>query len=542
MSNIEDLIGELTIDEQAELDQLLAEDTPLWSPLPGPQSMAYNSEADIIGYGGAAGGGKTDLIAGLSCTKHKRVLVVRREKAQTEGFVQRMAEIMGDTGGLNSQKATWRLPKGTNALLEFGGLDNPGDERRWQGRPHDLKAFDEATEQRESQVRFIMGWTRTSDESIKTKVLMTFNPPTTAEGRWVIKFFAPWLDRKHPKPAAPGELRWFTTKGDDQDFEVPDGRSFVFGEKGELVYDFNPDEHKPEDIITPKSRTFIPARVTDNLYYMKSGYMSQLQALPEPLRSQMLYGDFSAGVKDDPWQVCPTAWVEAAMARWVKPAKRTEMHSLGIDVARGGADNTIIARRHEDMWFDEALVYPGTETPNGPATAGLCLAAMRDAAPMHIDVIGVGASPYDFLVQAKQQILGVNVSEKATGTDKSGRLKFKNLRSQLWWMMREALDPSNDTGIALPPDRQLLADLCAPKWELQGSIIYVEGREDILKRIGRSPDWASAYILALIDTPKMHLITKNQQRNHAMHYSPLEVMSSFHNGAARDYDPLSLGR
>jgi len=68
--------------------------------------------------------------------------------------------------------------------------------------------------------------------------------------------------------------------------------------------------------------------------------------------------------------------------------------------------------------------------------------------------------------------------------------------------MREALDPANNTGIALPPDNRLRADLCAPTWEVQGAIIKVEGREEILKRIGRSPDSGSAYILALIDSPK----------------------------------------
>ena len=30
----------------------------MWSPLPGPQSDALQSEADITGFGGAAGGGK----------------------------------------------------------------------------------------------------------------------------------------------------------------------------------------------------------------------------------------------------------------------------------------------------------------------------------------------------------------------------------------------------------------------------------------------------------------------------------------------------
>jgi hypothetical protein len=485
-----------------------------WKPLPGPQTLAYESKADIIGYGGSAGGGKTDLACGKAITKHKRVLIVRREKAQTEGVVQRLTEIAGSSNGYNSQKGVWRLPVGTEPLIEFGGLDNPGDENRWQGRAHDLKLLEEVAEMRESQARFVMGWTRSADPTVKPQVLMTFNPPTKAEGRWVIAFFAPWLDSKHPNPAKPGELRWFTTIG-GKDVEVPDSRSFVLGDDGEYLYDFNPDEHKQENILTPKSRTFIPARVTDNPYLIGTGYMSTLQSLPEPLRSQMLYGDFNAGIEDDPWQVIPTAWVEAAQTRWVKPAQLAPMDSLGVDVARGGKDNTIIARRH-GMWFDEPLTYTGAATPDGPSVAGLCIAAMRDAAPIHIDVIGVGASPYDFLNSANQQVVGVNVSEKSLATDKSGRLRFFNQRSEYYWKMREALDPSNNTGICLPPNKQLLADLCAPTWELSGSVIKVESREGIINRIGRSPDWASAYMLALIDTPKRAKLLGGARTNSRM--------------------------
>jgi hypothetical protein len=357
-----------------------------------------------------------------------------------------------------------------------------------------------------------------------------------------VSYFAPWLDKKHLLyPAAPGQLIWVATINGADDWSHPtDPRKFVLVD-GKRVFDFDPEAFSPEDIITPLSRTFIPSRVSDNPYLSGTGYMSTLQALPEPLRSQMLYGDFQAGIQDDPWQVIPTAWVEAAQARWFKPNRLAEMVSMGIDVARGGKDNTTIARRHEDMWFDEPLEYPGTETPTGPATAGLCLGAMRDAAPMHIDVIGVGAAPYDFLVEARQQVTGVNVSEKAVGTDKSGRLRFKNLRSQLWWMMREALDPANNTGIALPPGRQLLVELCAPTWELQGSVVYVEGREQIIKRIGRSPDQASAYILALIDTPKRRSIEAANKRS-ALDYNPLAAAGSFHNSAAREYDPLAYNR
>src|SRR5690606_28290038 len=149
------------------------------------------------------------------------------------------------------------------------------------------------------------------------------------------------------------ELRYFAVVN-GKEVEVPDARPFVLFKGKEPVYDFDPSEYLPTELIKPMSRTFIPSRVTDNPYLMGTGYMSTLQALPEPLRSQMLNGDFQAGMEDDPFQVIPTAWVEAAMQRWARPAKLEAMSSVGVDVARGGKDQTVIARRH-GMWFDEPL-------------------------------------------------------------------------------------------------------------------------------------------------------------------------------------------
>lgn len=474
-----------------------------WRPLAGPQSMAYASKADIIGYGGAAGGGKTDLACGKALMQHRKVMMLRRVGTELTGIEDRLEELIGNKNGYNGQKKIWRLtrPDKVAMQIEFASLPNAGDERGYQGRPHDFLVFDEAANFLESQVRFLLGWLRTTTPGQKCQALLTFNPPTSAEGRWIIEFFAPWLDPKHPIPAQPGELRWFATI-EGKDVEVESGEPFT---------------HQGE-VITPLSRTFIPSRVSDNPYLMGTGYMATLQALPEPLRSQMLYGDFQAGMEDDPWQVCPTAWVEAAMARWKPRSPKPTMDSMGVDVARGGRDNTIIARR-ADMWFDEALAYPGTATPDGPTVAGLVIASNRDHAPIHLDVIGVGSSPYDFLNTARQHVIGVNVSEKALGTDRSGRLRFFNQRSELWWKFREALDPANNTGIQLPPDNRLRADLCAPTWQLAGAVVKVEGRDEIEKRIGRSPDWASAYILALMDSPKLAKIDEIR-RGRVKEYDP----------------------
>ena len=524
---IEGLLPYLTRTERAELMDLLSQDTRLVRPQPGPQLQAWDSQADILGFGGAGGGGKTYLIDGLALEEHQRTLILRREKTQTEKFVQDFMGILGTKDGYSSQKSQWKVEThGVPRLIEFGGLDGPSDHRKWQGRDHDLKAIDEATECREFQVRFVLGWNRTPDPAQRVRSVLTFNPPTTAEGRWIIPFFGPWIDRKSAKRAADGELLWFASIGEQHDVIVPDHRPFVL-HNGERVYDFDPEEFTGEratQIITPKSRTFISSRVTDNPFYMATGYIATLQALPEPLRSQMLEGDFEAGIEDDERQLIPTAWVEAAMRRWRPRDEKGVMDSMGVDVSRssmggvtggGSKDRTVIARRH-GTWFDDLVSLKGVNVQDGPAVASHVISRRRDDAVVHIDIVGVGTSPFDFLTTSHVQAVGINGAAASLGTAAQGQLKFTNLRSELYWRMREALDPTNPHPIALPDDAELLADLTAPRWWLTPSGIQVEPKRGkptadgkptgLVARLGRSPDRGDAVVYALVSTPKRKVV------------------------------------
>jgi len=504
-NDVRDLLKFLTVEEQEEISELIAEDidTVPWRPLPGPQTLAHDSVADVIGFGGAAGGGKTDLACGLAvCGEHEKIAIFRREGTELTAIVDRLVELFGSRDGYNGSDKIWRMP---DRQVELCSVPHLGDEKGYQGRPKDLLVLDEAANFLEAQVRFLMGWVRSTKPGQRSQTLMTFNPPTTSEGRWIIKFFAPWLDRKFAgKRAAPGELRYVgVVPGDNgvsRDLWVADGRKFVIV-NGEIEYDFDPSAYRPEEIVTPQTRTFIPSRISDNPYLSGTGYLAQLQSMPEPLRSQMLFGDFEAGMEDSIWQVIPTAWVEAAMLRWGSRSPKGEMDSMGVDVARGGRDQTLLSARHGN-WYDKLVKLPGKSTPTGRPVVGAVVSNLTDDAPVHVDVIGVGASPYDMLREGHYQTVGVNVGEKSYWHGKSGKLQFKNLRSELWWRMREQLDPANDTGIMLPPDQELLADLCAPEWCMDGKWIKVESREDIIDRIGRSPDCASAVLLAQLDTPK----------------------------------------
>lgn len=518
----------LTEAERAELDAELRKEAQSRVFFPTPkQQEVIDSEADIVGYGGAAGGGKSYLVAGLAATSHQRSSITRPQKNQCLKFVKELAKMLRSSQGYSSQNSEFSFhAEGRDRLVKFFGLDNPGDEEKQQGDDYDLKAYDEVTQMREDDIRYTLTWCRTDDPNQRTRAVLTFNPPTTTEGRWVIKFFAPWLDKQHPNPAKDGELRWFATVGDNKDFEVAGPQPFILRRngQGELRpwYSFDPKDHRPEEIIKPKSRTFIKALVTDNPYYMATDYISQLQALPEPLRSQMLNGDFMAGVEDASNQLIPTAWIDAAMARWTFMAERQMkpgvMDSLGVDVARGGNmgstlgavghDELVISKRH-GTWFAPLVVHKGIAIDSGDKSAGLVIMERRDDAPVHVDVVGVGTSTYDFLCQQNIHTLPINGAAKALGM--AGVLRFANLRSEIHWRMREALDPLNPNPIALPPDPQLAVDLAAPRWVLKQQGITVESKDDIKKRLGRSPDRGDAVILANISTPKRKMIIGGYQ-------------------------------
>lgn len=509
LERLSGLLAYLSEDERSEIDDLLRDETPLWVPLPGPQTLAYESDADILYYGGSAGGGKSDLLLGLALNEHKHSIIYRRQTTQLIGIqIRLLDEILKNRKGWNGQTDILTLP---GRKVEFGSCNNVGDEIKYQGRPHDLIGFDEVTHFQEQQFRFLCGWLRTTVEGQRVRVVCAGNPPTTVEGRWVVNFWGPWLDDRHPNPARPGELRWYTTI-DGRDVEQPDGRPVEINGR----------------MVTPLSRTFIPSSITDNPFLLRTGYEATLQSLPEPLRSQMLLGDFHAGIADSAWQLIPTEWVDAAMARWKENGKLgQQMDSIGVDIARGGKDKTVAAPRY-GTWYDTIKAIPGAKTPDGATAAGFVVSALKDKAVIHIDALGVGGETIGHLEANGLQVdpvVGYDTESVLSQHDKAtGRLKFRNRRALIHWRFRESLDPVSGDNISLPPDPELKADLCAPIWKLTPGGILVEEKDEIKKRIGRSPDKGDAVIYASICTPKKTAFRRGQKNiTEAAEWSPFDA-------------------
>lgn len=447
-----------------------------------PQQDAYriaqHGEVMQLGYGGQAGGGKTDLALGLAATIFQKTLYFRREFTQLTDVIERGNEIFPNKF-VGSPKNYWRLGK---RLIRCRGADQPEDWKKYQGQSNDLIVFDEAAEFTENIVRSISGWARTTDIDQHTMVLLCFNPPTTPEGEWIIQMFAPWIDPDYPgERAVPGEVRYFWRDADDKEHECGSGEPFY--QDGRTVY--------------PISRTFIPASRHDNPY-LGEQYERQLDNLPEPLRTMLRDGDFTVTAKADAWQTIPTAWILQAQERWRKHHKPDiNLRCIGVDVARGGDDNTVISKLYGN-WFDRLIVYPGSQTPDGPTGADKVLDAMETPCDVGVDVIGIGASVYDQLkMVAPGEIIAVNNSEAAPSgaTDIAGQYEFTNVRAASYWALREALNPSSGENLMLPDDRQLRVDLAAPKYKVVGRKYQIEKKDDIKKRLGRSPDKGDAVVI-----------------------------------------------
>lgn len=211
------------------------------------------------------------------------------------------------------------------------------------------------------------------------------------------------------------------------------------------------------------------------------------------LYANRVLGEFHSSSTDT---TIPLSWVEAAIERWhvwrdAGRRKHARHIVLGVDVARGGKDFTALARRRGDI-IEKIEKLALADTTKVVDQVQLRLASGDVAV---IDVVGVGGGVYDQLRKSGYNVVPFTASRKSFRRDVSGTLGFLNRRSEMWWTMREMLDPANDSMVCLPPDDELIAELVAPKWLItEGNKIQVESKKDLIKRLGRSTDVADAVL------------------------------------------------
>jgi predicted phage terminase large subunit-like protein len=275
--------------------------------------MFATSKADIVVYGGAAGGGKSfglllEAARHAPCVRGFHAIIFRRqltEITRSGGLWDESLGIYGYFGGVPKVGLhEWRWPHGSRVV--FGHLQVETDVLSWHGSQIALLGFDELQQFSFHQFWYLLSRNR-STCGVRPYVRATCNPDADS---WVADFVSWWIDPASgfSIPERAGVLRYVVRGPDDR---------LLWGDTADEVRphlripeDWPSDLPRPE----PKSVTFIPAKLSDNPELMRRdpGYLANLlnQTLVE--RERLLGGN---------WKIRPASglyfkrsWVEVVEA------------------------------------------------------------------------------------------------------------------------------------------------------------------------------------------------------------------------------------
>lgn len=185
--------------------------------------------------------------------------------------------------------------------------------------------------------------------------------------------------------------------------------------------------------------------------------------------------------------------VRAAMGRHLSIDQyQFAQKRLGIDVARFGDDRTVIFPRQGLRAFNPVVMR---QQRANPIAARVAMAKAKWGSELEfIDDTGTwGAGVIDQLITAGHSPIGIPFSAPAIDP------RYKNRRAEMWLNMRDWVL----RGGALPNIPEMVAELTEPTYTFSNGKFQLEEKDQIKKRLGRSPDLADALALtfALPDMP-----------------------------------------
>lgn len=267
----------------------------VWRPNPGRQEEALRYRVYEMLYGGARGGGKTEMgiIWLLRDNYHLnplyRALVIRRNFTDVEDWVDRAKRKYEPIGAryIDSKKC-FIFPGG--AKIVIGHLADKEAYTKYQGHEYHSLLVEELTQvQFEADYEKLISSCRSTVDGLIPGILATTNPTGKGHG-WV-------------------KARFVSAENNDKD------------------QNNDPVEPPPPPLTiwfphkTGRSRLYIPSTIEDNPQLMEKdpGYLRFLDGLPSVLRKAWRYGswDVGAGQFFDSWHphvhvvapfVLPKAW------------------------------------------------------------------------------------------------------------------------------------------------------------------------------------------------------------------------------------------
>ena len=279
--------------EQDEYLKLLEEDLSAWSLQGNDRQLRANallSKVDWLLYGGAAGGGKSELLSyhvhnlSMRFPGHRSLLVRTSLPELRRSLIirtqVRYAQINEPAmlRSVDNVKAWWY---DNGSIIEYGYCARDEDVGQFMSAEYDFIGFDEATQFTPYQMLMISGRLRTSKKmaaaGVRTHVMFATNPGDRGHTFLYQMLVAPTQYGKYAVVYDVSE--GFEDPPIVRMVELPDDLE----ELEKLEIDHDPNDHL---VIA-----FVPSTVVDNPY-IDPTYKKHLSMLPETERRQKLLGDW----------------------------------------------------------------------------------------------------------------------------------------------------------------------------------------------------------------------------------------------------------
>ena len=453
-------------------------------PQPGPQTHLLQNPADIIIYGGSAGGGKSYGLL-MSALRYKNVqgfgcTIFRKNYNQIfaqGGLWDDSVKLYQGVRGARKRYASgewWFLDKEERIVssVKFAHIERDDDVHKWQGSQICEIGFDELTHFTEKTFFYMLSRNR-STCGVKPHVIATCNPDADS---WVAKFISWWIDQDSGYPIAKrsGKIRYFIRR---------DEVLYWANTREELWKKF--DLNTPEEKQEPKSVTFIMSSVYDNQELLKvnPGYLANLKSLSQVERERLLKGN---------WKI------KAAAGLYFK------REQVGEFLEFVPADVT-----HWVRCWDLAATEQD-ENGNAAYTAGVLIGKRKNGRYIVADVIN-------------KQMSASNVRATIKLTAQQDRAKYKRVRIRLPKDPGQAgkdqaetyikfLSGFNVTAVAESGSKEARAEPMAAQWQA--------GNFDVL-----IADWNEMYLNQLENFPNSAF--KDMVDASANGFTELEIQSAF---------------